>query len=384
MRLNVEPENSGSTHDVRQDQRASRLRKSRREFLGTMAAASAVLGASPLMPVRAAAVDALASFAQAVSPPRIAKTGRIDVHQHFFPPFYMKFRQAQVASSGRPDRSNWTPESAIEGMDKNGIATGFVSLPIYLTGDSLNDRSETARKLARQSNEYGAQMAKDYPGRFGVFAALPLPDQDGSLREIEYALDTLKADGIGLWTSYVDKWPGDPVFEPVFQELNRRKAVVFFHPAAPACCRKLIPDVAESYTEYDFDTARAITSFLINGTFSRFPDIHYIFCHSGGTAPVLAERMDDYFPKDRADRTPHGVLYEMKRLYYEVAHASYPEPLAALTKLVPTSQILFGSDYPIVAYPTTTKNLDAYGFSAADLRAINRGNAERLFPRLKA
>src|ERR1019366_1430625 len=135
----------------------------------------------------------------------------------------------------------------------------------------------------RKSNDYGAQLVKDYPGRFGLFAALPLPDQDGSLREIEYAFDVLKADGIALMTDYGDKWPGDPAFVPVFDELNRRKAIVFVHPTAPNCCTSLIPGTTGSWLEYLFDTARAITSFLVNGTFARFPDIRFIFCHSGGT-----------------------------------------------------------------------------------------------------
>ena len=113
-------------------------------------------------------------------------------------------------------------------MDKHGVATAMLSPVQRLVMDSMSDRSDRARSLARQNNEYGAQLVKDYPGRFGLFAALPLPDQDGSLKEIEYAFDVLKADGIALWTDYIDKWPGDPAFAPVFDELNRRKAVVFF------------------------------------------------------------------------------------------------------------------------------------------------------------
>src|SRR6202049_2811823 len=125
-------------------------------------------------------------------------------------------------------------------------------------------------------------MAKDFPGRFGFFAAVPLPDTEGSLREIAYALDVLKADGIGFLTSYGDKWPGDLAYAPVFDELNRRKAVVYFHPTAPNCCRTLIPDVPEALTEYPQDTTRAITSLLYSGSFTRFSGIRFIFSHAGG------------------------------------------------------------------------------------------------------
>jgi predicted TIM-barrel fold metal-dependent hydrolase len=142
--------------------------------------------------------------------------------------------------------------------------------------------------LARKCNEYSAQLVSDYPGRFGFFAALPLPDMEGSLREITYALDTLKADGIGLMTNYGDKWPGDPAFAPAFEELNRRKTVVYFHPTAPNCCKNLVPHVPTAFTELPNDTTRAVTSLLYSGSLARFRDIPFIFSHAGGTIPMLA------------------------------------------------------------------------------------------------
>jgi 6-methylsalicylate decarboxylase len=350
---------------------ALRSEPSRRRFLQLMA----VAGASAVLP-------AGGLLAQERSAAAVTK-GRIDVHHHLLPPFYVKEMEKEVAASGRPVPS-WTPNKSIEAMERSGIATAMLSPLLHLVQDSLSDKSERARSLARQHNEYGARLVRDYPGRFGLFAVLPLPDQEGSLREIAYVFDTLKVDGIGLWTSYRDKWPGDSDFAPAFEELNRRKAVLFFHPAAPSCCRTLIPGVGEMVAEYDFDTTRAISSLLANGTFGRHPDIRFIFCHSGGTMPVLANRVSEYFPKKGAEGAPRGVREELKQIYYEVAHATYAEPLSALTKLVPTSQILFGSDFPVVAYPTTANGLDHFGFSANDLQAINRGNAERLFPRLKS
>ncbi len=343
---------------------------SRRRFLHLMAAA----GAGAILP----AGELLAQASSAIAPTK----GRIDVHHHLLPPFYMKVMEKEIAASGR-SLPPWTPEKSLEAMDRNGIATAMISPFLRLVQDSLSDKSERARTLARQHNEYGAQLVKDHPGRFGLFAALPLPDPEGSLREIAYAYDTLTVDGIGLWTSYLDKWPGDAAFAPVFEELNRRRAVVFFHPAAASCCRNLIPGVGENVAEYDFDTTRAITSLLTNNAFTRYPNIHFIFCHSGGTMPVLAKRIDEFLPRKGGGGAPGGVLKELKQIYYDVAHATYPEPLSALTKLIPTSQILFGSDFPIVDFPATTVGLDHFGFSATDLQAINRGNAERLFPRLK-
>ncbi len=310
--------------------------------------------------------------------------GRIDVHHHFTPPFYVKAMEKELAGSGFTARP-WSPALSLEAMDKSGVSTALLSPVQRLVMDSMSDRSERARSLARQSNEFGAQVVRDNPRRFGLLAALPLPDTEGSLREIEYAYDTLKVDGIALWTSYLDKWPGDPSFDRVWEELNRRQAIVFFHPATPSCCRNLIPGLSISgIIEYDLDTARAAESMLVNRTPMKFPDIRFIFSHSGGALPVLAARIVDDLPRDNKALTAQQVTDAFKKFYYETAHASKPAALDALKDVAPVSQILFGSDVPIRAYDLTTVGLDEYpGFSASDWRAINRGNAERLWPRFK-
>jgi predicted TIM-barrel fold metal-dependent hydrolase len=313
---------------------------------------------------------------------RPAIQDRIDVHNHMLPSFYKHIRKSEpsgIGSSHSPAMRNWTPALAVEAMDANRIALAITSLAV----GGVSFQGPGGRALARKSNEYAARMASDYPGRFGLFAALPLPDQDGSLLELAYAFDVLKADGIALLTDYGDKWTGDPAYAPTFEELNRRNAVVFVHPTVPTCCRTMIPGVPASLTEYLFDTTRAITSFLVNGTFTRYPKVRFIFCHSGGTISVLANRINAVFPKELSRNMPGGVLGELRKQHYDVANASDPAPLAALTDLVPSSQLLFGSDFPFVPIDRTTGPLDHANFSADEMKAINRGNAERLFPRLK-
>ena len=354
------------------EQLGSAASSSRREVLKWIAMA----GAGSFLP-------AGGLLAQDGRPAAGALTGRIDVHQHTVPPFYTKVMEKEILATGHP-LPTWTPALSIETMDKNGIATAMLSPMTRVVQDSLSDKSERARNLARQNNDYTQQIVRDYPGRFGHFAALPLPDTEGSLREIEYAFETLKADGIGLWTSYGDKWPGDPVFAPVYEELNRRKAILFIHSAPPICCRALQPGVIDSVVEYDFDIARAVVSYLKSDSFRRYPNIRFIFPHAGGTLPVLANRVSETLPEKRSEKDSAEMIDEVKQLYFDVAHAAYPAPLSALTKVIPTSQILFGSDYPIVPIPVTEGPLDHFGFPASDLQAINRGNAERLFPRLKA
>jgi predicted TIM-barrel fold metal-dependent hydrolase len=324
--------------------------------------------------------------AQGQSPAGDSKARRIDVHHHILPPPYMLRARDRILAISDRDHSrllNWTPAGAVEEMDKAGIATAITSLGlpgVWFGG------VKAARSLARECNEYAAKMLRDYPRRFGFFAAVPLPDEEGSLREVEYALDVLKADGIGLVSSYENKWPGDAAFTPVFEEFNRRKAVVFIHPAVPGCCDQLMPGIPTSTIEFLFDTTRAITSLLVSGTLSRFPDIRFIFCHAGGTMPMVAARTDAFVHrhKEIADRLPNGALFELKKLYYDVANSTNPSTMAALMKLVPPSQMLFGTDFPYVPAAVTAKGLDEFGLSPADLQAINQENATRLFPRLKA
>ena len=219
-----------------------------------------------------------------------------------------------------------------------------------------------------------------------MFATLALPDVDGCLREIEYALDDLKADGFVLMTSYDNKWPGDAAFAPVLDELNRRKAVVYVHPTAPARCESLIPDVADAVVEFLFDTVRAVTSLLFSGTFSRCSDIKFIFSHAGSAVPLLAARiarLSRITPSVNA-RLPHGATHELKKLFYEIAQQASPKGLAPLMTLATVDRIMFGSDFPWAPpgmMAQTIAGLNAYGFKPSELQAIERGNALRLFPR---
>ena len=315
------------------------------------------------------------AFLQSGLHAQAAKRGRIDVHQHMKSP----------ADPNAGLTRNWTPEKAIADMERNGVATAIV-MPVNSIREYLWTGGEKARGLVRENNEYGAKLVRDYPGRFGLYSALPLVDVEGSLKEIAYAYDTLKTDGIGLWpdTGADGKWLGHKAFAPIFDELNRRKAVVFIHANTPACCHDLDPGVPDSMSEYDFNITRAVTSLLINGTLSRCPDIKFIIAHSGATIPMLAGRIKDRIPKDAQSRIPNGAYYEFKKLYYEIAHASFPWAMAALLKLAPISQILFGTDYPIERMESTIDELPASNLTAETLHAIDRANSERLFPRFKS
>jgi len=346
---------------------------SRRGFIQAISA----LGAASALPACSSLGGAAAGL------PRL-----IDTHHHFYPPEYQKAWLDWEDARKIPhftQQVGWSVEKAISQMDAAGVRTGILSLA-STPGLWFDAGVPAAVAMARTCNEFGAKMVRDHPGRFGLFATLPMVDVDASLKEITYAFDVLKVDGVGLQTNYADKWPGDPVYKPVFEELNRRKAVVYFHPLVAACCGRLSVGTFPAVIEVPHDTTRAVASLLLSGTLARNRDIKWLFSHAGGTVPMLAGRMEYFFKfrKDAGEIAPNGFEAEFRRLYYDTANATHPASMAALLKLIPESQITFGSDYPYVPMDTQAANLRKLGLPEATVQAIESGNAISLVPRLKA
>jgi predicted TIM-barrel fold metal-dependent hydrolase len=343
----------------------------RRAFIATLSAAGAC-----------AALPSLISSAQAPAAPR-----RIDIHQHFVSPGFLATLGAKNAVAPVPGFAAWkgySPARAVEALDRVGIATAMLS--ITAPGVWFGDVQE-ARKLAREMNEYAAaKMVGDYKGRFGLFAVLPLPDVPGSLQEVEYAFDTLKADGVGLLTSYGNAWLGDASFTPLLEELNRRKAVVYTHPTDAMCCQNLIPRVANQMLEYPTDTTRTIVSLIVSEAATRYPDIRFIFSHAGGTITSIAGRLlGAEMTAENLTRTPaaNSRLFHLRRFYYDTAGSANPVNMQALKTLVPTTQILFGTDAPFFDGAPQAAGLQTAGFTADELRAVERENTLRLITRLR-
>jgi predicted TIM-barrel fold metal-dependent hydrolase len=343
---------------------------SRRNFLSGSAAATALgfTGASAI---------ATPASAQAPSAQVPAKPRRIDVHHHIVPPV-----QAEALARHKSTPAKWSIEMSLDDMDKAGVDTAVVS--ILNPGVWFGQRDEEARRLARACNEYAANLERDHKGRFRSFAVIPLPDTEGSLREIEYALDVLKAEGIALWTTYSGMYLGDPSFLPVFEELNRRKAVVYTHPTVPDCCANLIKGLPVSTLEYAHDTTRTIASLVFGEgqTALRYPDVQYIWSHSGGTLPFLTGRFVE-LASHRKDKFPDGPLPIFQRFYYEVAQGNTPGQLAALMEMVKISQVMFGSDYPFRKGTEAVEGVHNYKFTPDEIKAIDSENAIRVMPRLR-
>jgi 6-methylsalicylate decarboxylase len=361
--------------------------KSRRFFRGcTCCAAPIDVAASAGTDRRSLLAGALATLGLAAAgnfPPLPAQAQanprRIDIHHHLAPPAWLDFVKGRELL--QPANVNWTPAKSIEDMDKGGVAMAVLS--VTNPGLYFGDKAATTR-VSRACNEYAAKLVQERPNRFGFFAAMPIPDVDATLKEIEYACDTLKADGVHFMTSYGDTWIGNPAHDPVMAELHRRKAVVHVHPTAANCCKNLIPGMAAGVMEYGTDTTRAIMSVMWSGQAAKYPDIRWIWSHAGGTAPFLAGRIDRG-SRAKKEQMPQGAMAELKRFYYDTAGAANPGAIAALLQLVKSDHIMFGTDFPPGGTSAeVAKELAALGLGLtdADMRNINRDNAVRLIPRL--
>lgn len=343
---------------------------SRRGFLSSLAAMGAVgaVGSAAILPARSARAQAPAAPARS----------RIDFHHHFFSPAWVKLVEAQNAAKpvlGFDQFKTWTVQRDLEVMDQGLVEKAYLSVtqPGVWFGDVA-----LARRAARELNEFAAGMKRDHPGRYGSFAVLPLPDVEGSLREIEYAFDTLGADGVGLLSSYDDKWLGDKSFAPVWAELNRRKAIVYTHATAPGCCSwNFQPGILPTFVELGSDLARAMVSLVAGGTAKATPDVRYIWSHGGGS--IWAQRfITGETAASLRNPGPDSKLHQFRRFYYDTAAAADAIHMGILKMIVPSSQIVFGSDYPWVEPARIAAGLQSSGLTPEELQAVYRGNGLQL------
>jgi predicted TIM-barrel fold metal-dependent hydrolase len=316
-----------------------------------------------------------------------ASPGRIDVHHHILPAEYVSAAaRFGVVNAGDIAFPSWSRDAALSLMDRVGIRTAVTS--IAAPGVHFGDRG-AACDLARRCNEISARLITDRPDRFGAFAVLPMPDVEGSLEELAYALDTLRLDGVVLLASYGDHYLGDARFDPLFAELNRRKAVVFVHPAIPVTSQALKLTLPAAMVEFVFDTTRAVANLIYSGSLERYSDVSIILSHAGGTVPYVAWRLAQgaLIPALK-EKAPKGAIAYLKRLYYDTAMSATPYALNSLRALVAPSQIVFGSDYPFLPEAQIRESiagLDGYrDFDGAARAAMERNNALALFPRLQA
>ncbi len=314
----------------------------------------------------------------------MAKTGRIDVHHHVLPEFYIEAQKAAgitgTAYRGFPD---WTPQHSLSVMETEDIATTILS---FTSPGIWFGEIEQTKALASRCNDYLADLARDHPGQFGGFAFLPLPDIDAALNETARVFDDLNLDGITLLTSIDDKYIGHPAFDPLYAELNQRKAIVFVHPCYPPGTEADGWDIPRMLIDYPFETTRVAVNLIFKGVMEKYPDIQFILSHSGGTLPFLAHRVSIFDDATSfKENYPEGALSYIKRFWFDTALSGNATPLAGLSSIADPNRILFGTDFPYISaekVTTETQGFDAWDGLSGDTRtAINRGNAEQLFPR---
>jgi predicted TIM-barrel fold metal-dependent hydrolase len=308
---------------------------------------------------------------------------RIDVHFHLIPQFY---RDAVYAAGRGPAIGrypDWSPELALEIMDRYGIGVALTSLA--QPGVGFLD-PPAARNLARRCNEYAAELNAGWPGRFGAFATVPMAEPKDAVAEVEHALDALKFNGVSLFASYDGKFLGDPRFDPVMAALDARGAVVFVHPGLHPASRTLELPWPGFMMEYLFDTTRAAVNLVFGGTLERFPRINFILPHAGGLVPYFSWRLsvspmiDARLPQFSREHV-FGLL---KRFWYDNALSPGAQTWGCLSEIASPDRIVFGSDWPFANTRVTDEAMKTYesleAISPTQRAAIDRDNALRLFP----
>ena len=300
----------------------------------------------------------------------------IDVHAHTFPDFYADaLREAGINTIDGWKNPTWSLETALEAMDKYRVKTEMLSMSspgINFLGGSK------CIQMGRRLNDFHAQIVKEHSPRFGLLAILPLPDIDASLGEIAYAFDDLDADGIGLLSNYNGIYLSDPKMEPILAELNRRKAVVFVHPTIPPGWENFTVGLPAPIMEYLFDSSRWVQSMVQNGIKAKYPDATFIVAHSGGTIPLTQQRVVKFLMQ--------GKNEIFNTFAYELTGTTEPEQIRCLMATADPKLCMMGFDNPFMKpdwWGPLQKSLETYDFPPGVLRAIQNGNALRLFPKVE-
>jgi predicted TIM-barrel fold metal-dependent hydrolase len=311
----------------------------------------------------------------------------IDTHHHLLPDFFFEATNEKENPVGGLKPQRWTPESSLAFMDEAGIDVAILS--ISTPGIQLSDR-HAGRDLARKCNEFAATLITKHPLRFGAFAGVSMSNIDDAIDEVKYALDVLKLDGVVLFTNSNGIYLGDSSMSPLFDELQRRKTVVYIHPNASPDPVAHTLGLTDNLIDFPGDTTRAVAQLHYGGIFSATPNVKYIFSHAGGTAPYLAGRFAIVDEMNiMGDNSKRGTASEMfRKLYWDTALAWSDPVLHTLSEIAGSDKILFGTDFPYlrkdIAVRCSTKIVGSKELSGKGKNQVLGGNALELFPRLKS
>jgi predicted TIM-barrel fold metal-dependent hydrolase len=331
----------------------------------------------------AAAAAGLGPGNAAALPRRSLRAGRIDTHHHALPPAMRKWAidHGLLPPQGGPNWGRWNLSETLDTMDALGIAASVASAPA--PPEVFRDR-KLAVTGTRVFNESLADLVRTHPTRFGFFAYLPLFHVDVAIQEAAYALDKLGADGVLLMANAGGRYLGDPEFDPLFAELDRRRAVVFTHPAGLADARP-VPGIEEWLADFMLDTTRTALSLINAGTLDRYQRLSVILSHAGGFLPYLGGRVE-HAGRQGDGASPEAFRRAVRRFYYDTAMPASPYAMPTLLAAAGPERLLFGTDYPQVSRKEVTRTTALLDHDPSlDQRAhtaVNRENALRLLPTL--
>jgi 6-methylsalicylate decarboxylase len=308
----------------------------------------------------------------------------IDVHHHILPSDYLEaLAGLGITKSIGVAFPAWSLRQDLELMDKLGVQIAIVSVS---TPAANVPGIENARSLARLCNDTIAQIVEAHPDRYRAFATVPpLYDVEGAVRELEYALDVLRFDGVELMSNYALTYLGSPSFEEVYEALSARKTVVHVHPADPPGVQFGIP---AAVMDAPFDTTRAAFSLICSGVMERYPDITFILSHGGGTLPYLSYRLGRMAPstwRSFRQNAPNGFDEYLGRFYYDTAIVS-PDAFPYLVRQAGVSHVVIGTDYPFAGSAVPAQCLEVVHtceeVDEQERKSILKDNALKLFPGL--
>ncbi|OBG41567.1 amidohydrolase family protein [Mycobacterium sp. E3198] len=309
---------------------------------------------------------------------------RIDTHHHAIPSFYRELlRKAGIDEASGRALPQWSPEASLHTMGELNVAAAILS--VSTPGTAFLPGSADAAALARDINDYLAEIARAQPDRFGFFATVPMPHLSESVDEVARSLDELAADGVVLLANNAGTYLGQPDQDDLFAALDARCAVVFIHPASlPGPAVEGVPPFAADFL---LDTTRTAYLLVRNGICQRYPNIRFILSHAGGFVPYAAHRLAVAIMGDTG-RSPSDSLDDFASFYFDTALSSSAAALPSLLAFAKPGHVTFGSDWPfapVAAGKLFAAGLETYpGLDGGARAAIERTNALALFPRLGA
>lgn len=317
----------------------------------------------------------------------------IDVHAHAVVPGYQQlladFGVAVPGYGTRDPRLVGADDAATDGeqamlrritlMDEAGVDRQLLSA---MFAPYLADETQAAQ-AARCVNDAHAAMAGRHPGRLAAYAALPLPHIEASLAELAYCLDELGMIGVALHCECLGESVIAQRYDPLYAELDRRGAVVFFHPCVNGLCSPLVTgwNLAPTAGTVFEDTAVAL-HLIVRHIPRRFPNITFIVPHLGGALPMLLNRLDNQLPLSCND-LPEKPSSTARRFYYDTVGHGSAAALRCAVDAFGADRLLPGSDYPVLlafeSYRTTIDHLRSAGLPEAAVQAILTSNAKTAF-----